>query len=110
MTTEGDPAEDQTGSSRFEPPVSALLGRLYLDQGHLDDAEAVFRAALAVDAADGAAREGLEAVRRARDRSSGDQGGGTTASPRPSTEERIRRLRLWLDGVRRARLGQRAER
>lgn len=51
-----------------EPPIaaSATLGELYLAQGHLDEAEESFLAVLAARPEDGAARAGLESVRRLR--------------------------------------------
>lgn len=112
-TTECEPEHSLSDIERrrIETPVSALLGRLYLEQGHLEDAEAVFRTVLSQDGSDRAASEGLEAVRRARTDSSvsplddpaeRDRSGGPTGL-RPPASERIRRLRSWLGEVRAAR-------
>lgn len=73
------------GEQTFEPldgPVSPVLGHLYLRQGHLDEAETVFRAVLEGDSHESEARVGLEAVRRARIRF-----------------RKIDRLRRYLEGI-----------
>ena len=57
------------GEQSFRPlegPVSVVLGRLYLGQGHFDDAQEVFEALLARDHGDEEARAGIRAVRKAR--------------------------------------------
>lgn len=89
-------------------PVSAVLGRLYLEQGHLSDAEAVFRAVLRRDAADRAARDGLEAVREARRRGV-ERPGAEASGDSGESGERLVRLRSFLERIEAARRHRRAD-
>ncbi len=92
-------------------PVSPVLGRLYLQQGHLEDAERVFLAVLAANGGDRAALEGLDAVRAKRSESPvGDAAdAGSTACPteRPASAhaETIARLESFLNRLRDATAG-----
>jgi len=101
-----------------EPPAGApaatvTLGRLYLEQGHLDSAEETFRAVLATRPADAAALAGLretelrrgalaaeEAEETASGWGRGDSGPGERA-PGSLTERKIRALRGYLSRIRR---------
>jgi tetratricopeptide (TPR) repeat protein len=101
-----------------EPPAAApaatvTLGRLYLEQGHLDSAEEAFRAVLATRPADAAALAGLretelrrgalaaeEAEETASGWGRGESGPGERA-PGSLTERKIRVLRGYLSRIRR---------
>lgn len=77
--------------------VSTRLGWLYLEQDHCDEAEEIFRAALAWEPDDREARRGLEATLRRRREQAGEQ-----ALELSHLEARIACLRLYLKLIRRA--------
>lgn len=90
---------------------SATLGRLYLEQGHLEEAERSFRAVLDFRPDDAAAARGLdevarrrEASRSARDETASDRGDELPMSPsRPTgslTDRKIGALRKYLRKIR----------
>lgn len=98
-----EPAEDRAAASEegsapaadAAPPTAedtdeilptATLGRLYLDQGHVAEAEDIFRAVLERDPSHGGARAGLEAVADRR-REEGDR-----TAPREEPPERVEPL------------------
>jgi len=94
------------------PPASATLGRLYLEQGHLEDAERTFRAVLEQRPDDAVAARGLEEVvrRRAAPEGSGDDtasgwsgNAAPTAPSRPLTsltQRKVETLRAYLRRIR----------
>jgi hypothetical protein len=85
--------------------ASSTLAALYLQQGHLDEAEAEFRAVLAARPADDAAIAGLvrlEQVRGVR-RPAAVGAGRTGARPGGLTRRKIERLTAMLDRLRQAR-------
>lgn len=85
---------------------TATLGNLYLAQGHLDEAERAFRAALDRRSDDPVARRGLEEIERRRAVASvapfvAVEGGGPT-------QRRIALLRGWMTRLRTERLARSA--
>jgi hypothetical protein len=81
--------------------VGTRLGWLYLDQGHLADAGAVFEAVLRSDPDDASAGEGLALARRRLREAAAAQ--GAAPLPRRSLEERrIAVLTEYLERLRRA--------
>lgn len=87
------------GLSGKEVEVGTRLGWLYLEQGHLNDAEMIFRAVLGSRPDDADARSGLEAARQRR-----SEGGADPAQERSPTsvaERKIARLESYLAGLRR---------
>ena len=84
------------GPAGEEVLVSARLGWLYLDQGHLDEAETIFEAVLEWRADEPSALSGLAESRRAR------RSDAAAGSREPSLRERkMARLRSYLDRLRR---------
>lgn len=53
------PPEAGSAAAEREPPATVTLGQLYLRQGHLDEAERIFRRVLERDPDNPAAREGV---------------------------------------------------
>jgi predicted Zn-dependent protease len=99
----------EIGDRAAAPPArrvaSSTLAALYLQQGHLDEAEAEFRAVLAARPADDAAIAGLvrlEQVRGVR-RPAAVGAGRTGARPGGLTRRKIERLTAMLDRLRQAR-------
>ncbi len=78
-----------------EPALTATLGELYLRQGHLGEAEEIFRQILDGDPGNLAALAGLEEVRNRR--RAADTGGG----PRGVSARKSAALRDYLERVRR---------
>jgi len=92
------------------PPASATLGRLYLEQGHLEEAERTFRAVLEQRPDDAVAARGLEeAVRRRAAPADADDdtatGWSDGAAGRPIaslTQRKVEALRSYLRKIRRS--------
>lgn len=92
------------------PPASATLGRLYLEQGHLEEAERTFRAVLDQRPDDAVAARGLEETVRRRaapteadDDTASGWSGGATARPLGSlTQRKVETLRSYLRRIRRS--------
>jgi hypothetical protein len=80
------------------------LARLYLEQGHLDDAERAFRSVLDRQPGDPLAARGLEEVARLRGREEPPLGGiaGLGGEP-PTGDVRARKVSLLQDYLRRIR-------
>jgi hypothetical protein len=81
--------------------VTATLGRLYLDQGHLDEAERIFRRVLEGAPGNSKASRGLAAVKVARlaaEYSEPDSSRRPVARSR-ATRRRIKRLERFLQQV-----------
>lgn len=68
FATEPGAEQDEPASilAEAEPPPTPTLAQLYLDQGHLADAEAIYRRVLKADPESRAARAGLEAIAHRR--------------------------------------------
>jgi predicted Zn-dependent protease len=81
-----------------QPAASATLASLYLQQGHVEEAEAEYRAVLAARPGDRFARTGMERIARMR-------GEGGARAPRTAglTQRKIAALRTWLESLRRER-------
>ncbi len=105
------PASPRLPDPAGGPQSSATLGRLYLDQGHLEEAERSFRAVLDARPDDVAAARGLEEVVRRRtvspsadeETASGWGGEAPVASARPPgslTDRKIGVLRKYLRKIR----------
>lgn len=106
------PAPPRLPDVSATPPASATLGRLYLEQGHLEDAERTFRAVLEQRPEDSVAARGLEEVvrRRAAPESEGeDTAAGWSASAaaeaRPLTSLTRRKVETLRGYLRRIRQG-----
>ncbi|MDY7093541.1 MAG: tetratricopeptide repeat protein [Acidobacteriota bacterium] len=59
-------AEDEEAGGQQEEPVSATLGQLYLQQGHTEEAEKIFRRVLEREPAHPIALAGLETLAKSR--------------------------------------------
>jgi tetratricopeptide (TPR) repeat protein len=80
--------------------ASATLASLYLQQGHLDEAETEYRAVLAARPGDRFARSGIERIAQLR---RAVAGAGSRASRGGLTQRKIEALRGWLESLRRER-------
>ncbi len=76
--------------------VGANLGWLYLDQGHLDEARAVFEAVLGTDPGNVGAREGLETAGRLEEEAALT---GAPPGTADSVERRIAALKRYLENL-----------
>jgi hypothetical protein len=92
------------------PASSATLARLYLEQGHLAEAETEFRKVLESRPDDENALAGLRDVgrRRAGDETVSGWGAASPAAPRPLravglTQRKVETLRAYLERIRRGR-------
>jgi len=78
-------SEDETKPTLDDVPfVTATIGRIYLEQGHLDRAEAVFRQLLVQRPQDPALDAGLREVARRRAQTAEDRAPATGVSTRPA--------------------------
>ena len=96
-----------------ERAASATLAALYLQQGHLDEAETEYRAVLAARPDDRFARAGVERIAELRAATpalpwigpGSGEGSGAQRAPRGGglTQRKIETLRGWLENLRHAR-------
>lgn len=105
------PAPPRLPDVSAPPPASATLGRLYLEQGHLEEAERTFRAVLEQRPDDSVAARGLEEVVRRRAAAPEGEGEDTAAgwsataaaAARPLsslTQRKVETLRGYLRRIR----------
>lgn len=100
--------EPEPVSAASQPVATATLGELYLRQGHLDEAERIFRGVLEREPDNGAARAGLGRIEEARipppEAASQLDAGGLLAGFQPAgagtTARKIFLLNRYLDRLR----------